>query len=175
MSSGLTGGNSGDRMKKIVLVEALLLVLLAVVMTVLLWRTRTKDVSLSTLGTHLQEQFSFEGMEKAGSMRIKRNYGLNAADHPEILCYTPDNTMSVAELLIVKTADESVNEEVLRAVESRIATQKNNFLNYGTDQTFLLEHAQVFSLGNYVVFVCGTDAEAMATAIRKEITEGGLF
>ena len=53
--------------------------------------------------------------------------------------------------------------------------KKNNFLNYGTDQTFLLEHAQVFSLGNYVVFVCGTDAEAMASAIRKEITEGGLF
>ena len=162
-------------MKKVVLIEVLLVVLLAVVMTVLLWRTRTKDVALAELGARLEEKFSLEGMEKAGSMRIKRNYGLNAADYEEVLCYTPDNTMSVAELLIVKTADESRNQEVLDAVEARIAAQKNNFLNYGTDQTFLLEHAQVFSLGNYVVFVCGTDAEAMASVIRKEISEGGLF
>ena len=162
-------------MKKIVLIEVLLVVLLAGVMTVLLWRARTKDVSLSELGSRLEEQFSFEGMEKAGSMRIKRNYGLNTADFAETLCYTPDNTMSVAELLVVKTADEAQNSEVLQAIESRLETQKNNFLNYGTDQTYLLEHAEVFSAGNYVVFVCGAEAGAMAEAIRNEITEGGLF
>ena len=162
-------------MKKIVFIEVLLVVLLAGVMMVLLWRAHTKDVSLSELGTRLEEQFSFEGMEKAGSMRIKRNYGLNTADFTETLCYTPDNTMSVAELLIVKTADEAQNSEVLQAIESRLETQKTNFLNYGTDQTYLLEHAEVFSEGNYVVFVCGTEATAMAEAIRNEITEGGLF
>ena len=162
-------------MKKIVLVEILLVVLLCGVMTVLLWRTRTKDVSLTEMDAHLQEQFGFAGMEKAGSMRIKRNYGLNSADFPEILCYTPDNTMSVSELLIVKTGDAALKQEVLKAVESRLETQKQNFLNYGTDQTFLLEHATVFSEGEYVVFVCGSEADAMAAAIREEITEGGLF
>ena len=162
-------------MKKIILWEILLVVLLAGVMTVLLWRTRTKDVSLTELGEKLEQNFSFSGMEKAGSMRIKRNYGLNTADFPEMLCYTPDNTMSVSELLIVKTSDTAQNPAVLTAVESRLATQKNNFLNYGTDQTFLLEHATVFSEGNYVVFVCGAEADAMASAIRKEILEGGLF
>lgn len=162
-------------MKKIVLIEILLVVLLAAVMTVLLWRTRTKDVSLTEMDARLQEQFGFEGMEKAGSMRIKRNYGLNSADFPEILCYTPDNTMSVSELLIVKTGDTALKQEVLKAVESRLETQKQNFLNYGTDQTFLLEHATVFSEGEYVVFVCGSEADAMAAAIREEITEGGLF
>ena len=162
-------------MKKIVLVEILLVVLLCGVMTVLLWRTRTKDVSLTEMDARLQEQFSFEGMEKAGSMRIKRNYGLNSADYSEILCYTPDNTMSVSELLIVKTGDTALKQEVLKAVESRLETQKQNFLNYGTDQTFLLEHATVFSEGEYVVFVCGAEADAMAAAIREEITEGGLF
>ena len=162
-------------MKKILLVEILLVVLLAGVMTVLLWRTRTKDVSLSELEPRLQAQFSFEGMEKAGSMRVKRNYGLNTADYSEVLCYTPDNTMSVAELLVVKTANEAQNQEILAAIESRVQTQKTNFLNYGTDQTFLLEHAEVFSEGNYVVFVCGSEAGAMAAAIREMITEGGLF
>ena len=162
-------------MKKIILAEILLVVLLAGVMTVLLWRTRTKDVSLTEMEERLETQFSFEGMEKAGSMRIKRNYGLNTADYPEILCYTPDNTMSVSELLVVKTADASQNPDILSAIESRIETQKTNFLNYGTDQTFLLEHAAVFSEGEYVVFVCGSEADAMAAAIREEITEGGLF
>ena len=161
-------------MKKIVLVEILLVVLLAGVMTVLLWRTRTKDVALEEMGARLEEQFSFEGMEKAGSMRVKRNYGLNTADYPEILCYTPDNTRSVSELLVVKTGNAALRQEVLGAIESRLETQKQNFLNYGTDQTFLLEHAVVFSEGEYVVFVCGAEADAMAAAIREEITEGGL-
>ncbi len=162
-------------MKKIILSEILLVVLLAGVMTVLLWRTRTKDVALSEMGERLEQSFRFEGMEKAGSMRVKRNYGLNTADFKEVLCFTPDNTMSVSELLIVKTAAESQNQTVLQAIDSRLQTQKKNFLNYGTDQTFLLEHATVFSEGNYVVFVCGSEADAMAAAIRKEITEGGLF
>ncbi len=161
-------------MKKVVLVEILLVVLLAGVMTVLLWRTRTKDVVLAEMGARLEEQFSFEGMEKAGSMRVKRNYGLNTADYSDILCYTPDNTMSVSELLVVKTGNAALRQEVLEAVEGRLETQKQNFLNYGTDQTFLLEHATVFSEGEYVVFVCGTEADAMAAAIREEITEGGL-
>ena len=162
-------------MKKIVLVEILLVILLAGVITVLLWRTRTKDVSLSEMAERLESRFSFDGMEKAGSMRVKRNYGLNTADFPEVLCYTPDNTMSVSELLIVKTASTAQNQEILKAIESRIGTQKNNFLNYGTNQTFLLEHAEVFSEGNYVVFACGSEAGALASAIREEITEGGLF
>ncbi len=161
-------------MKKVVLVEILLVVLLAGVRTVLLWRTRTKDVVLAEMGARLEEQFSFEGMEKAGSMRVKRNYGLNTADYSDILCYTPDNTMSVSELLVVKTGNAALRQEVLEAVEGRLETQKQNFLNYGTDQTFLLEHATVFSEGEYVVFVCGTEADAMAAAIREEITEGGL-
>ena len=162
-------------MKKVVLVEILLVVLLCGVMTVLLWRTRTKDVSLAEMDARLREQFSFEGMEKAGSMRVKRNYGLNSADYQEILCYTPDNTMSVSELLVVKTSDAALRQEVLKAVEGRLETQKQNFLNYGTDQTFLLEHATVFSEGEYVIFVCGAEADAMAAVIREEITEGGLF
>ena len=162
-------------MKKIILVESLLILLLASVMTVLLWRARTRDVSLEAIEQKLTENYSFEGMEKAGSMRVKRNYGLNSADYPEILCYTPDNTMSVAEILIIKTADEGQNEEVLQAVESRLETQKANFLNYGTDQTYLLEHAEVFTQDQYVVFICGADASAMAETVRKEITEGGLF
>lgn len=162
-------------MKKVILAEILLVLLLAGVMTVLLWRTRTKDVALSEMGERLESRFSFEGMEKAGSMRVKRNYGLNTADYEEILCYTPDNTMSVSELLIVKTSGSGQNQTVLKAIESRLETQKTNFLNYGTDQTFLLEHANVFSEGSYVVFVCGSEADAMAAAIREEITEGGLF
>ena len=162
-------------MKKIVLTELFLVVLLAGVMTLLLWRTRTRDVSLDEIGARLEEHFSFEGMEKAGSMRIKRNYGLNTADYLAVLCYTPDNTMSVSELLIVKTSDPARNQEVLSAIGSRLQTQKKNFLNYGTDQTFLLEHASVFSEGNYVVFVCGSEADGITAAIREEITEGGLF
>ena len=162
-------------MNKIILAELLAVLLLAGVMFLLLYKKDPADVPLTLVNDALTGSFSTDGMEPAGDMRFKRSYGLNAADYEEILYYIPDNTMSVAELLIVKTADESRNQEVLDAVEARVAAQKNNFLNYGTDQTFLLEHAQVFSLGNYVVFVCGTDAEAMASVIRKEISEGGLF
>ena len=121
---------------------------------------RAQDVPLDELNTAFTEAFPPEGMEKAGDMRLKRAFGLNAADYEEYLYYTPDNTMSVSEFLVVKCRDASAVESVEAGIASRLAVQKKNFDGYGTDQTDLLNHAKVKSLGNYVIFIVSREADA---------------
>ena len=68
------------------------------------------------------------------------------------------------ELLIVKLSDVSQQETVRKAVEARIATQKNTFEGYGVEQFALLSNNAVVELrGNYVLFVVNA---ASADALR---------
>ena len=62
--------------------------------------------------------------------------------------------MMAEELLIVKLSDVSQQEMVRKAVEARIATQKNTFEGYGVEQFEMLSNNAVVEVrGNYVLFV----------------------
>lgn len=49
--------------------------------------------------------------------------------------------MSVNEILVVKVKDKSQVEDVEKAVEERLSTQKKSFEGYGVKQTRLLHSA----------------------------------
>ena len=154
-------------MKKVIFTEIAAVLVLALIMFCLLHEKEVKDVSLELVEQTITENFTLDGMEKAGDMRLKRAFGLSSEEYAEVLYYTPDNTMSVNELLVVKLQDESQLDTVKAAVDSRLETQKTNFNNYGTDQTELLNNAKFLSEGNYVVFIVGKDALEELSAIRK--------
>ena len=154
-------------MKKIMLTMVLSVLVLAGLMVLFLYQKPPKDIALGDIEKVFLEEYSIDGMEKAGDMRMKRAFGLNAADFEEYLYYTPDNTMSVNELLIVKLRDESQADNVLSAMESRLNTQKKNFDGYGTNQTDLLNHAKVFGEGRYVCFLVSEDVDGWYDTVRK--------
>lgn len=162
-------------MKKVLFAELIAVLMLGLVMTLLLSGKKTKEVPLDEVDAAFSSQFSLEGMEKAGEMRLKRAFSLNAADFSEFLYYTPDNTMSVNELLLVRTKDESQKDVVLRGIEARLATQKKNFDGYGTDQTELLNHAKIFSAGPYIALIVSREADAQLAFMEDALTEPGLF
>ena len=144
-------------------------------MILLLSGNKTKDVPLSQVDAAFSAEFSLEGMEKAGEMRFKRSFGLNAAEYEDVLYYTPDNTMSVNEFLVVRMKDESQLAEVRAGLEARLATQKKNFDGYGTDQTALLNNAKIWTAGPYAVFIVSRDADAQLTFVEDLLQEPGLF
>ena len=154
-------------MKKVVLAEISALVLLAAVMFLLLYKKDPADVPLSLVNDALTGSFSTDGMEPAGDMRFKRSYGLNAADYEEILYYIPDNTMSVNEFLVVKCADEADADTVVRACEARLAAQKRSFDGYGTNQTALLNGAELYTSGRYVCLFVSEQASEWLAAVKK--------
>ena len=157
-------------MKQVLAAAIVSVLLLAAVMTLLLSGKRVRDVSLEELNTVFTEAFPPEGMEKAGDMRLKRAFGLNAADYEEYIYYTPDNTMSVNEFLVVKCRDEASCTGVEAGIASRLEVQKKNFDGYGTDQTDLLNHAKVKTLGNYVIFIVSREADAEFALVQDFLT-----
>ena len=114
-------------------------------------------------------------MEKAGEMRFKRAFGLNAADYQELLYYTPDNTMSVNEYLLLRVKDEAQLTEIRAGIERRLETQKKNFDGYGTDQTELLNKAKIWSAGPYIAFIVSREADAQLDFTADMLEEPGFF
>ncbi len=116
------------------------------------------NVTLSSIEEALEQTDVFPGnMQPADSIRIRRLYGINVNDYPEVLSYIPESSMDVDELLIVHVSDESQLSDVKAAMESRLSSQKTSFDGYGTDQTQLLNEADIKTRGNYIWFAAGKD------------------
>ncbi len=154
-------------MRKVIFAEFIAILALAGVMFLLLYKKDPKDVSLTDVDDMFIRSFSTEGMEPARDMRFKRSYGLNAADYDEVLYYVPDNTMSVNEFLIVKCFDTTDTADVVSACEGRIAAQKRSFDGYGTNQTALLNQAELYVSGQYVCLFVSEHAAEWLSAVKK--------
>ena len=154
-------------MRKIFFAEFIAVLALAGVMFLLLYKKGPKDVALTSVDDMFIRSFSTEGMEPAQDMRFKRSYGLNAADYEEVLYYVPDNTMSVNEFLIVKCFDPADTDTVVSACEERIAAQKRSFDGYGTNQTALLNQAELYVSGRYVCLFVSEHAAEWLSAVKK--------
>lgn len=138
----------------------------------LLYQKGTKDVSLADIVAPVIERSeAFREMEKADEMKFKRSFQKNPMDFAEVLYYRPDNTMSVNEIAIVKTPDDVLKKEIEEAYRKRIDEQKKNFDGYGTNQTYLLEHAVTFTDGDYVCLFIGENADALSENVRKSWEE----
>ena len=75
--------------------------------------------------------------------------------------------MMAEEVLIVKLADVSQQEQVRAACEKRIATQKTTFEGYGVEQFEMLENNAIIDVrGNFVLFVVNPNAKDAQAAFR---------
>ena len=99
-------------------------------------------------------QLDMSAMLKADNQMVKRLYGLDPASFESCILYYPTTNMMAEELLIVKLSDVSQQDMVRKAVEARIATQKNTFEGYGVEQFEMLSSNAVVEVrGNFVLFV----------------------
>lgn len=158
-------------MKKVILAQISAIVILVLIIIAFLWQTEPADISLDIVEERLNLSTSGYEMEKAGAMRLKRAYGINAADYEEILYYIPSNTMSVEEFLMIKVQDESQLDTVQEALESRLASQKKAFDGYGTDQTALLENAVIYQTGAYICLFVSEDAAVWRDTVKNILKE----
>lgn len=128
------------------------------------------NVSLSTIETALEKTDVFPGdMQAADSIRIRRLYGINVNDYSEVLSYIPESSMDVDELLIVRVSDSSQIAAVKAAMEARLSSQKTSFDGYGTNQTELLNDAEIEDRGNYIWFAVGKDHKIWTKTIQEEL------
>lgn len=103
-------------------------------------------------------------LQSGDNQMIKRLYGLDPSQYEGMTLYYPTTNMGAEEILLVKLSDVSQQEEVLAAIDARLATQKSNFDGYGVGQTEMLNAAVVEPQGNYILFVVGDHAQNVRQA-----------
>lgn len=153
-------------MKKVIAVELALVLLLVGVMTVLLYqKTPRADVTEAAVVEMFESIVGDASVTPGGTLRLRRVFGLNAAEHDLVVYYTPVESMEVCEFLLIRT-DESRTGEVLTAMGDRIASQLAAFDNYGDRQTELLNKAVIRQFGNYLCLIVSEEPEAWLDAVK---------
>ena len=123
-------------------------------------------VSVDTIQKNIEKSVSLKGMNKGSSQDLKKYYGLNANDYAGTMLYIPDDVMSVNEILV---KDKSQVEDVEKAVEERLSTQKKGFEGYGVKQTRLLHSAIDETRGYYILLAVSKDADRIEAAFKNSI------
>ena len=123
-----------------------------------------KDIQKSIVDTGL-----VKNMEETGTKGLKRYYGLNASDFDSVVLYTPESSMEVDEMLIVKVKDKSQIEGLEDTIDNRVNSQLQSFGSYGPEQCALLNNYELKSEGKYVFFAVSDNAEELKAAFKEAI------
>ena len=111
-------------------------------------------------------------LQPASNQMIKRLYDINPADYEFCMLYYPKTNMDVDELLLIKYADGSQEQQVKSAVDARLDEQKKAFENYGVNQMELLNDHSVFkSESGFAFFTVNVNADQSAEAFAHAIKE----
>lgn len=130
-----------------------------------------KDITVKEIEDSMINEVKFEKMEKGDSKSLKRFYGLNANDYEGVILYTPESTMDVNEMLIVKVKDKSQIESLQDSIDSRINYQLQSFSGYGPEQCALVENYELKTKGSFVFFAVSENAEDLKEAFMDSIKD----
>ena len=119
----------------------------------------------------MKKEVKFEKMEKGDSKSLKRFYKLNANDYDGFILYTPQSTMDVNEVLIVKVKDKSQIESLEDSIDSRINYQLQSFSGYGPEQCALVNDYELKTKGDFVFFAVSENANQIKEAFLDSIKQ----
>ena len=129
------------------------------------------DKSVDQIENSMKKEVKFEKMEKGDSKSLKRFYKLNANDYDGFILYTPQSTMDVNEVLIVKVKDKSQIESLEDSIDSRINYQLESFSGYGPEQCALVNDYELKTKGEFVIFAVSENANQIKEAFLDSIKQ----
>ena len=161
-----SGPKRKSGMRPVLAAELTLVLLLVGVMTLLLYQKNPRpDVTKAEVIEMFESVAGDASVTSSGTLRIRRVFGLNAADYDLIVYYMPAETMDVCEFMLIR-ADESNIAEVQTAMENRVASQLAAFNHYGEHQTELLNKAGIRQFGDYICLIVSETPDAWLTAVK---------
>lgn len=128
-----------------------------------------KNVPMEEITQAMEADTSITLLEKRGRSDLKHYYQIDERDVEGYLFYKAASPMSVDEIFIVKATDKSQASACLESAEAHLDSQKRIFEGYGTDQMALLNNAVVEKKGNYVYYICGSDASDLRSCFLSLI------
>ena len=153
----------------LMIAKAALIVFLVIFLILLLTRESVQDVSMDKIGEKMGSIKSVAALHKGTDKNLLRYYDLTGDDYDGYVMYKSGSPMSVDELLIIKTKDDSQRSAVESAMRRHVRTQMKSFEGYGTAQIALLKAKILDAEGPYVFLAVSDDAEKWKKAFDEII------
>lgn len=144
--------------KKYLFTKIALVAFLLVYLVILYTADMAKDVSMDDIAASMEKDSHITALQKRERADLKHFYQIADSDTEGYFFYKAVSPMSVEEILIVKGKNKDQAAAFLENMEAHLASQKNVFGGYGTDQMALLGDAVVETRGNYAFYMCGPNA-----------------
>lgn len=161
--------------KRVLLDAAALLILLAIVIFIIsifaeLFADSDRPAAeVAADVTAVESQDTESSVTEAGELTFRKIFGLNAADYDGVVYYCPVSNMDACELLVVRVRETEQTDALVKAVNSRIESQKSVFKGYAPKQFEQLGRAKVLVTGHYVFYVVSDDADEYARAFSAAL------
>ncbi len=146
-----------------------MVVLLIIFVIVLGSDKKSSSADMADVSGAVISSIDMSSVQEAGSLDLKKFYGLTASDYEDVVFYSPVTNMDAEELLIIKLKDTSQADAVEEAINKRLQTQKNSFEGYGAEQTALLQDHILDVQGNYILYVVNANASRADEAFRNSL------
>jgi hypothetical protein len=88
-------------------------------------------------------------------------YSIDFLDVEEFAIYVSGTMATSNELVVLKLSDASFTAKAVKALETRIDEQKNNYRDYNPSEMFRLENAMIIKDGTYVLMSVSNDNETV--------------
>lgn len=144
--------------KKYLLIKIALVLFLVIYLTMIYTADHAKNISMDEITVSMEKNSAITALLKRDRADLKHFYQISDNDTDGFFFYKAASPMSVDEILIVKAENKSQANAFLENMEAHLASQKNVFGGYGTDQMALLGNAITETRGNYAYYICGADA-----------------
>ncbi len=146
-----------------------MVVLLIIFVIVLGSDKKSSSADMADVSGAVISSIDMSSVQEAGSLDLKKFYGLTASDYEDVVFYSPVTNMDAEELLIIKLKDTSQADAVEEAINKRLQTQTNSFEGYGAEQTALLQDHILDVQGNYILYVVNANASRADEAFRNSL------
>lgn len=142
---------------------------LSVYLILLYTSDSAKNVPMDEISAEMVADTSISVLKKRGRTDLRRYYQVDEASVDGYLFYKAESPMSVDEIFIVKALNKTQAATLLENAQSHLDAQKKIFEGYGTDQMALLNSAVVEKKGNYVYYICGSNASELRSSFLSLI------
>ncbi len=142
---------------------------LSVYLILLYTSDSAKNVPMDEISAEMVADTSISVLKKRGRTDLRRYYQVDEASVDGYLFYKAESPMSVDEIFIVKALNKTQAATLLESAQSHLDAQKKIFEGYGTDQMALLNSAVVEKKGNYVYYICGSNASELRSSFLSLI------
>ena len=138
-------------------------------LTVLYTSDSAKNVPMEQIAQTMEQDSDITSLNKEARSDLKHYYQTDDRNIDGYFFYKAASPMAVEEICIMKATDNTQANTLLENANAHLSSQKQVFEGYGTDQMALLNNAVVGKKGNYVYYMCGTDAQNWHTAFLSMI------